>query len=379
MKMYKTMAVSAVALVATTANAGSYRAADYMVPTMTYTTVEQAQTSVTSGYSGVGSIFVTTQSSAATQQGYLCTASLVNSTTLVTAAHCIFDYSETGEADPVVGITFYAPSFGERSSPTVETFAASDWEYNPLYDTADHTGDIGSGHDLAMITLGTSAVGHDTYEFFTGNPLQQFVEVGTGTIGGPRGTNQGIASDYLKRTGTNIYELYGSDVFSDVTDGVVLADFDDGTAAHDVFGRNQGVLGLTGLNQLGVAGESDSSPGDSGGPSFINGQIAAVTSFGITGGVFQGYCGGNSTDPYNSSGTTAQRSLGQCTNSSVGEIMGNTLTAYNLDFINAYLAAHPSVAPAVPEPASWAMMIGGFGLVGGTARRRRRSTVTYAV
>lgn len=35
---------------------------------------------------------------------------------------------------------------------------------------------------------------------------------------------------------------------------------------------------------------------------------------------------------------------------------------------------------AVPEPASWAMMIGGFGLVGGAMRRRRKMTtnVSYA-
>lgn len=31
---------------------------------------------------------------------------------------------------------------------------------------------------------------------------------------------------------------------------------------------------------------------------------------------------------------------------------------------------------AVPEPAAWAMMIGGFGLVGGAVRRRRRSVST---
>lgn len=35
-----------------------------------------------------------------------------------------------------------------------------------------------------------------------------------------------------------------------------------------------------------------------------------------------------------------------------------------------------NVAIAVPEPATWAMMIAGFGLVGG-AMRRRRSTVQY--
>ena len=33
---------------------------------------------------------------------------------------------------------------------------------------------------------------------------------------------------------------------------------------------------------------------------------------------------------------------------------------------------------AVPEPATWAMMIGGFGLVGAAMRRRTRVTVAYA-
>jgi hypothetical protein len=37
-----------------------------------------------------------------------------------------------------------------------------------------------------------------------------------------------------------------------------------------------------------------------------------------------------------------------------------------------------TAAPAaVPEPASWAMMLGGFGLVGG-ALRRRRTTLAHA-
>jgi hypothetical protein len=36
------------------------------------------------------------------------------------------------------------------------------------------------------------------------------------------------------------------------------------------------------------------------------------------------------------------------------------------------------IAAGVPEPASWAMMIGGFGLAGFAARKRRASLVTYA-
>jgi hypothetical protein len=33
---------------------------------------------------------------------------------------------------------------------------------------------------------------------------------------------------------------------------------------------------------------------------------------------------------------------------------------------------------ALPEPASWAMMVGGFGLLGGAMRRRQRTTVSFA-
>lgn len=36
------------------------------------------------------------------------------------------------------------------------------------------------------------------------------------------------------------------------------------------------------------------------------------------------------------------------------------------------------LALSAPEPASWAMFIGGFGLIGGTMRRRQRSSVRFA-
>jgi len=43
-----------------------------------------------------------------------------------------------------------------------------------------------------------------------------------------------------------------------------------------------------------------------------------------------------------------------------------------------WTAAFPVVtSPGVPEPASWAMMVGGFGLIGG-AMRRRRITASFA-
>ena len=36
------------------------------------------------------------------------------------------------------------------------------------------------------------------------------------------------------------------------------------------------------------------------------------------------------------------------------------------------------VSGGVPEPASWALMLGGFGLVGGAMRSRRKAAVTFA-
>jgi hypothetical protein len=32
----------------------------------------------------------------------------------------------------------------------------------------------------------------------------------------------------------------------------------------------------------------------------------------------------------------------------------------------------------VPEPASWALMLGGFGAIGGAMRSRRKSAVSFA-
>lgn len=40
-------------------------------------------------------------------------------------------------------------------------------------------------------------------------------------------------------------------------------------------------------------------------------------------------------------------------------------------------AARLVSAGAVPEPASWALMLGGFGLVGGAMRSRRKATVSF--
>ncbi|HEU4968186.1 PEPxxWA-CTERM sorting domain-containing protein, partial [Sphingomonas sp.] len=42
------------------------------------------------------------------------------------------------------------------------------------------------------------------------------------------------------------------------------------------------------------------------------------------------------------------------------------------------LGAFAGAIPSVPEPATWAMMIAGFGLIGGALRRRARATLRFA-
>jgi hypothetical protein len=49
------------------------------------------------------------------------------------------------------------------------------------------------------------------------------------------------------------------------------------------------------------------------------------------------------------------------------------VTGSGVQFDNVTLA---DVTAAVPEPASWAMMLGGFGLVGGAMRQRKRTLAT---
>ncbi len=54
---------------------------------------------------------------------------------------------------------------------------------------------------------------------------------------------------------------------------------------------------------------------------------------------------------------------------------GGTLTLYSPDFVPPD-AGGPTAPPgAVPEPSTWAMMIGGFGMIGGAMRRRKGQLV----
>lgn len=129
-----------------------------------------------------------------------------------------------------------------------------------------------------------------------------------------------------------------------------------------------------GVNFLGV--DSDSPPGypDNEGP-MNNGTLVFA------------YTGGATGLPNDTQGG----SCGNCLTSIGGQSPGNsfifnsiklteTVTALNAPFTigRASFSYQLRDVAAVPEPATWAMMIGGFGLVGGAMRRRRVGAMATA-
>ena len=125
--------------------------------------------------------------------------------------------------------------------------------------------------------------------------------------------------------------------------GPYLFDFDNGKDAQDSIGQLFGVANLgTGTTEAMLAS------GDSGGPSFIRTptgiELAGIHSFIFSPGI-----------PYD---------VSQATNSSFGEIAGDTRLANYAPWIDSVVAA------SVPEPRGWALM--SAGLIGLMVFARRR-------
>lgn len=84
-------------------------------------------------------------------------------------------------------------------------------------------------------------------------------------------------------------------------------------------------------------------------------------------------------------GMTIQHDQGYVTNYCSGggalykmSLTDGSLTSVGSTFTNLPMAlTYRGVAGAVPEPASWALMIGGFGMVGAAMRRRRNVGVSF--
>jgi len=197
------------------------------------------------------------------------------------------------------------------------------------------------------------------YSIYRGDAVgDQFRIVGSGTAG-TGNTGYTINAGFNlsnRRTGLNRYDFSFTDpewggfwngYFGTASPNVYVSDFDNGLAANDASCVLASLFGLggpkfcdlgLGLNEVSTGG------GDSGGPEFVNGQIASVTSFGLTWGTQTG-------------------DLDNSLNGTFGEFAGYTRTDINASWIDSVVT---------PEPISLMLLATGLVLMGGVGVVRRR-------
>lgn len=299
---------------------------------------------------------------------FICSGALMpDRMSILTAAHCVSD--GFGTAGPVKTTAFFYGSRTPSNDPDfLPTLNGAARDISAIAVNSKYTGAVIDHNDIAVLRLNRAApewavdYGLSDFTNLTGVDFNVAGYGGRSTIGGTFGNNAGTGR---LRQGDNRMEWrVGDSAFAGRTYGIFgpqsrtefsyLSDFDNGLAANDAGCR---FASASNFNGLGIAGtpkfcnlgrgamEVSVAGGDSGGPQFdAFGRIMSVTSYGITFGTNFG-------------------DIRSGLNSSFGEFNGFVPVYIHKDFI--------AGAMAVPEPSSWAMLIAGFGLVGGTLRRRR--------
>jgi hypothetical protein len=205
-----------------------------------------------SPFAGVGSLQISTR-----RGTYICTGTLINSTTVLSAAHCV-DINNDGRVDSKDGIKSITFIINREAQTKI---TASSWRVHP-----DYTGfnKPSVNDDLSVITLSSAAPsGVPTYALYS-DPLTAgttLTMVGYGRSGDGVSGYYVSASFGVKRIGQNNADaFYGQDDSGKPAANEVFRFDFDGPTGNGTFG------GAT----LGNDSETTLGGGDSGGPSFVN-------------------------------------------------------------------------------------------------------------
>jgi len=202
-------------------------------------------------------------------------------------------------------------------------------------------GDLGSVFSLSSSGTLTTLVRYSDNVFI--NPIGGLIMDASGTLYGTETGSQ--------RVGTSGFDSYGS-VFSLTSSGIytTLVSFDGSN------GRNP----ASGL----IADASGTLYGTAGGGAGNTGTVFSLTSSGIF----------TTLASFAADGSNGAQPDGDLYMDASGKIFGTSIEGG----ANGFGTVWTLEAGGVPEPASWAMLIAGFGLTGAAMRRRRRVTAVVA-